>query len=589
MLSLVGWKSVEASPTTVDDDGPADFHTIQEAINNASSGEVIFVHKGTYYENVVVNKTVSLIGEERDSTIIDGRGTNNVISITASNVTIHGFTIRNSGSSLYDCGILIDHSDSNNISHNTISNNNDGISLYYSSNNLVTSNTISENYYNGIVLYSSTRNVFSSNTVSNNYFGVSFYYSSNNVVSSNTILDNQVGIYPAFDSNNNTIYHNNFNNFEKNVQIDSINAWDYEGEGNYWSDYTGQDLNRDGLGDTPYIINAYNQDNHPLMGIFSSFTIALERKMYSVIVISNSTVSDFRFEIGAETGNKIIRFNATYKNGTLGFCRVTIPTELMKYPLIVLSDSEEIIPTLLDVSNETHIYLYFTCFHKNQTITMIYSEALHLYYELLDEYVKLQTDFYDLNATYYDLVNSYLKLQMELYTLNLSYYDLLNGYLRLQTDFYDLNATYYDLFNSHLKLQVELYNLNITYYNLLNSHIQLLTDFYNLNETYYDLVNSHLKLLIELYALNVTYYNLFNSHNILSGNYTLLQRSLDNLNASYQNHLIDYSENLQNIRSLVYIFAATTAIFIMTTIYLSKRAHAGITTKTKGTEEEKGA
>jgi len=583
--------SVKASPTTwtVDDDGPADFRTIQEAINNASSGEVIFVHKGTYYENVVVNKTVSLIGEERVSTIIDGNNTNNIISITATNVTIHGFTIRNSGPSLYDSGILIDHSDGSNISHNTVSSNNDGISLYYSSNSLVWGNTVSDNNYNGIVLYSSTKNIISNNTVSNNYVGISLYYSSNNLVSCNTISDNLVGVYPAFYSNNNTFYHNNFNNFEENVRIDSVNVWDYDGEGNYWSDYTGRDLNGNGLGDAPYIMNAYNQDNHPLMGIFSNFIITLEKRAYSVIIISNSTVSDFRFEIRAETGNKIIRFNVTCENGTLGFWRVTVPTGLMKYPFIVLIDSEEITPTLLDVSNETYIYLYFTYFHKNQTITMIYSEALHLYYELLDKYLKLQTDFYDLNATYYDLVTSNLELQTELYVLNVTYYDLVTSHLKLQTDFYNLNATYYDLVTSNLKLQVGLYSLNITYYNLLTSHLKLQMDFYDLNATYYDLVTSNLELQTELYVLNVTYYDLLNSHNILSGNCSQLQKNLDELNASYQKHLIDYSEHLQNIQSLMYIFAATTAIFILTTIYLSKRAHAAITTKTKGIEEEKGA
>ena len=35
--------------------------------------------------------------------------------------------------------------------------------------------------------------------------------------------------------------------------------------GNYWSDYNGTDANRDGIGDTPYIIDAFNQDNNPIM------------------------------------------------------------------------------------------------------------------------------------------------------------------------------------------------------------------------------------------------------------------------------------------------------------------------------------
>ena len=44
------------------------------------------------------------------------------------------------------------------------------------------------------------------------------------------------------------------------------NSWDNDIEGNYWSNYTGEDLNpHDGIGDTPHVIDATNQDNYPLM------------------------------------------------------------------------------------------------------------------------------------------------------------------------------------------------------------------------------------------------------------------------------------------------------------------------------------
>ena len=58
----------------VDDDGPADFHSIQEAINAAGDGDIINVRSGTYYENLVLNKSVALIGENKSATIIDGGG-----------------------------------------------------------------------------------------------------------------------------------------------------------------------------------------------------------------------------------------------------------------------------------------------------------------------------------------------------------------------------------------------------------------------------------------------------------------------------------------------------------------------------------
>ncbi|MFQ6067956.1 MAG: hypothetical protein ACE5KD_00275, partial [Candidatus Bathyarchaeia archaeon] len=74
---------------------PDDYSTIQEAINNANEGNTIFVRNGTYYEHVVVNKTVLLLGEGRNTTIIDGNQTGTVVSVTAANVSIKEFTIAN--------------------------------------------------------------------------------------------------------------------------------------------------------------------------------------------------------------------------------------------------------------------------------------------------------------------------------------------------------------------------------------------------------------------------------------------------------------------------------------------------------------
>jgi len=345
-------------------------------------------------------------------------------------------------------------------------------------------------------------------------------------------------MYIASYSSNNTIYHNNFNN-TKNVQSGIANVWDYEGEGNYWNDYTGRDLNRDGIGDTPYAIAADNQDNYPLIGMFSDFNIVFEREIYSVTIISNSTISDFRFEVGAETGNNIIRFNVTGEDGTVGFCRVKVPTKLMKYPYIVLVGSEEVVPTLLDFPNRTYVRLYFAYLYENYTITIISSETLRLYYELLDKYFKLQEQLYSLNETYYSLLNNYDKLQIDLYNLNQTYYSLLNNYVILSGNYSQLQKSFDELKASYQMI-------------------------HNLNETYYSLLNNY---------------------NILLDNYSQLRISFDDLNNSYQQHLLNYSEQIQNIQNLVYIFAATTAIFIITTIYLSKRAHASITTKARAIEE----
>jgi len=99
MLTLAfNIQATRAKPKTwiVDDDGPADFHTIQEAINKANPNDTIFVRNGTYYENVVINKTISLIGENNEATIVDANMQGIVIHVAwnvSANIT--KFLIRN--------------------------------------------------------------------------------------------------------------------------------------------------------------------------------------------------------------------------------------------------------------------------------------------------------------------------------------------------------------------------------------------------------------------------------------------------------------------------------------------------------------
>jgi hypothetical protein len=69
---------------------------------------------------------------------------------------------------------------------------------------------------------------------------------------------------------NNIFYHNIFTNNNKNVydswnNLTAPNVWDNGEEGNFWGDYNGTDDNRDGIGDTPYVINDDNIDYYPLM------------------------------------------------------------------------------------------------------------------------------------------------------------------------------------------------------------------------------------------------------------------------------------------------------------------------------------
>jgi len=195
---------------------PQDYATIQEAIDAAVSGETITVASGIYHEHIGIDKPLWLVGESRNTTIIDGDGENRVIVvIKASRVRLGGFMVRNGAG-----GILLEYSNNSVIAGNIILNTMDGLSLLFSH---------------------------------------------NNTIISNTIKDNEMGLFLGY-SNSNIVYYNNFiNNTEQAVTMDSQNTWDNGVEGNYWSDYKGEDPNGEGVGDTPYMIDKDNEDNYPLV------------------------------------------------------------------------------------------------------------------------------------------------------------------------------------------------------------------------------------------------------------------------------------------------------------------------------------
>ena len=218
MLTLTfNIQPVKAEPKTwtVDDDGPADFHTIQEAINAANPEDTIFVRNGTYYENVVVNKAVSLIGENREGTIIDGGQKGAVVRIKSHYVNLTGFTIQNS-SRIYSyggaegIGIRFEYVRYCNISGNNVKDNVMGIHLFGSSNNVISGNTISSNVFDGVSMYEqSNNNTVVGNEIRNNLDrGINIYYSSYNEIFGNHIEANDYGIWLGVGGN--------FNNISKN-------------------------------------------------------------------------------------------------------------------------------------------------------------------------------------------------------------------------------------------------------------------------------------------------------------------------------------------------------------------------------------
>lgn len=206
-------QSVKAGTIWVDDDyaveDPTHKKTIQAGIDAANPGDTVYVYNGTYNENVVVNKTINLTGENRDTTIIQG-GLDDVVRITADLVNITGFTFRSGGWNIGDAGIELDNVQNCRVfNNNAIYNGGYGIYLFNSSGNNISANNASSNDSNGIYIFYSNGNSLSFNFASNNYAGIGLYSSNwNNITGKNSLLNNEHGILLGY-SNGNNITGNN--------------------------------------------------------------------------------------------------------------------------------------------------------------------------------------------------------------------------------------------------------------------------------------------------------------------------------------------------------------------------------------------
>lgn len=310
--------------------------------------------------------------------------------VNCRNIIVKDLKLSNNGQ-----GVLLKNTTFSRIENVSVFNNQDGIYLELeSTNNTIICNTVSNNTLIGIYLSTSSDNIVSGNMITNNSYGVYLTTSygtyatlrdtlnnvvvdnhieghwkgvvlyghghniiTDNVVKGNEILNNTIGI-STYLSAFNLIYHNNLVNNTNQVEYyESENIWDYMGEGNYWSDYDGADLDGDGFGDTSYVIDQENRDNFPLMGLFKSFKIVWDETTYFLDTISSSVVSSFGFS----QPEKLVAFDASTEGDEMSFCRVTLPEVVLGGPYHVLVGGSQA-AYLIENSNGTHAFLHFMYF-----------------------------------------------------------------------------------------------------------------------------------------------------------------------------------------------------------------------------------
>ena len=231
----------------VDDSGGADYTNIQDAVNAANDSDTIYVYGGTYNENVVINKSLTLTGGGSGITTINGEG-DHTLKVTSDNVTISGFKIKNTYGSSYAC-----------------------IQLYYVINCQI-NDIIAQYGGNTLYLVGSNTNTIEDNTIESGNIGIFFSTSDGNIITNNYIQNNNVyGISLSSNSASNIIYKNDFsNNLLGNARDLSSNIWSHNSQGNYWDDYNDYDSDDNGIGDNPYIIDDNSQDDYPLGDFLSS-------------------------------------------------------------------------------------------------------------------------------------------------------------------------------------------------------------------------------------------------------------------------------------------------------------------------------
>lgn len=335
--------------------------SIQEAINNASDGDTIVVQNGMHLEGqypIVVNRSITLAGQNVAETIINGNSSNRgIFLVKANNVRVLSLTIQNTTENFAVCGISLVNVRFAEVSGCILANCGSGLGLTNSSENNITRNNFVNNKSFGVYLHST---------------------SSLNIISGNNVTGNPTGINIDTSCQHNVFYHNNFvANTNHQSGLGVATSWDdgYPSGGNYWDDHTNEDLlngvgqnltGSDGIADVSY----RDLDLYPLAEparIF--FMYKWSQSEYYALISSNSTVYDFEFDPSA---GSFVVFKAVGSEGTGGCCRVVLPRNVLwvedgeSWTVTVNGTTLATSPLILEDSSST--FFFFVYSHSTRVI-----------------------------------------------------------------------------------------------------------------------------------------------------------------------------------------------------------------------------
>lgn len=301
--------------------------SIQAAVNNTSSGDLIIVKSGNYTENIIIgtqNLTIKSESGNPEDTIVTANNPNaNVFHIRANNVTINGFKVK-SAQYAEVTGIYLTGCSQCTISNNDLSENYLGLYLSNSKNNTIANNKMILNEKYGIQLMNSGGNVLINNSANSNHHGVvlenncsdnnltenmagsnagyGFYLinSSSNNLNNNTISKNDMGIYLT-NSNLNIISGNNIS--------DNIRYGMWISHSNY-TIFSGNMIRKSNWG-----IHLNSSDNSTLSGNIIAFSYVSGLSMCPAC--DNNTIFNnyLNNTFNAEVGNRKNTWNTIKRAG----------------------------------------------------------------------------------------------------------------------------------------------------------------------------------------------------------------------------------------------------------------------------------
>lgn len=329
--------------------------SIAQAVNNAQDGDRLIIKSGSFNESMVlINKSLSIVGESSENTIVDGGRTAQVIfQVVANDVLIQNLTLQNT-----DLAPFIFTAAS-------------AVTIFNAT-GVIIRNVSVQNASAGVVLRSSNLSQISCCSISGTVsYGIYFRERScNNVVVDSTVKNNSVGIgFADMASQWNRLYHNNFqNNTQEDVRsLGGVNYLDdgYPSGGNYWDDCESVDLKngryQDQNGSDGILDQGFSSDNYPLANPLTSVNIEVAGQEFVVEVSSNFEIISWDLNVS----EKSLRFFVTGPQGTVSEARVNIPKGMLSSESLDawnVSYFNGDVQTLqyLDVEDVSTAYLHFT-------------------------------------------------------------------------------------------------------------------------------------------------------------------------------------------------------------------------------------